>query len=330
MNRSLIMLIFVSVFTLHPTEHPTLHFNKVVIWGHKLHSHTHSYIHWAFYRAFQELGYETHWLDNSDNISSLDLSKTLFIAEGQVDQKIPIRDDGFYITHNCSMDKYKKLFDQNRCIILQVYTHDCLPRRVEKVSPCIYYDFYERVTYMPWATDLLPREINAVKAALPAVQKQRIASFIGSIWGGEFGNIDQVNQFKKACMEQGIAFRQLTSCSMEENIALTKQSYIAPAIQGAWQIKNGYIPCRIFKNISYGQMGVTNSATVWKLFNKRIVYNSDTYQLFYDAQQRLATLTQEELFELMDFVRDNHTYINRINTLLIFLEQIFLQKYATI
>lgn len=26
---------------------------KVVIWGHKLHSHTHSYIHNAFYNAFK-------------------------------------------------------------------------------------------------------------------------------------------------------------------------------------------------------------------------------------------------------------------------------------
>jgi Lrp/AsnC family transcriptional regulator for asnA, asnC and gidA len=31
---------------------------KVVIWGHKLHSHTHSYIHNGFYIAFKHLGYD--------------------------------------------------------------------------------------------------------------------------------------------------------------------------------------------------------------------------------------------------------------------------------
>ena len=29
---------------------------QVVIWGHKLHTHTHSYIHYGFYKAFNKLG----------------------------------------------------------------------------------------------------------------------------------------------------------------------------------------------------------------------------------------------------------------------------------
>jgi hypothetical protein len=31
---------------------------QIVIWGHKLHTHTHSYIHNAFFRAFQKMGYK--------------------------------------------------------------------------------------------------------------------------------------------------------------------------------------------------------------------------------------------------------------------------------
>jgi len=30
--------------------------NKIIIWGHKLHSHTHSYIHSGYYEAFKKLG----------------------------------------------------------------------------------------------------------------------------------------------------------------------------------------------------------------------------------------------------------------------------------
>ena len=30
---------------------------QIVIWGHKLHSHTHSYIHNGFYIAFQKMGF---------------------------------------------------------------------------------------------------------------------------------------------------------------------------------------------------------------------------------------------------------------------------------
>lgn len=74
---------------------------KVVLWGHKLHSHTHSYIHWGFERAFKYLGYETYWFDGGDNVSNFDFSGSLFITEGQVDQAIPLRDDCLYILHNC-------------------------------------------------------------------------------------------------------------------------------------------------------------------------------------------------------------------------------------
>ena len=62
-----------------------------VVWGHKLFSHTHSYVHEGFARAFQFLGYDVHWLDDTDDVSGIDFSGALFITEGQVDRRIPIR-----------------------------------------------------------------------------------------------------------------------------------------------------------------------------------------------------------------------------------------------
>jgi len=97
---------------------------------------------------------------------------------------------------------------------------------------------------------------------------------------------------------------------------------LAPAIQGAWQCKVGYIPCRIFKNISYGAIGITNSKAVYDLFGGKIVYNEDTYQLCYDALDTIKNMDINELYELMDFVKEKHTYINRINYLLWFLGEV--------
>ena len=45
-----------------------MNFNKIIIWGHKLHSHTHSYIHQAFNIAFTHLKYNVLWLDDNDDI----------------------------------------------------------------------------------------------------------------------------------------------------------------------------------------------------------------------------------------------------------------------
>lgn len=95
---------------------------------------------------------------------------------------------------------------------------------------------------------------------------------------------------------------------------------MAPTIVGTWQKKQGYIPCRIFKNISYGQWGITNSKTAYEILQRKITYNPNTYKLFYDALLAISHLDLRKHFEVMDFVRDNHTYINRIETILNFIE----------
>lgn len=86
-----------------------LEIKQVVLWGHKLHSHTHSYIHGAFVKAFEYKGYKTLWLDNNDNINNIDFNNSLFITEGQVDKNIPIRNDCYYVLHNCDGSKYANI-----------------------------------------------------------------------------------------------------------------------------------------------------------------------------------------------------------------------------
>ena len=295
-------------------------FSKVIIWGHPQHSHTHSYIHEAFCRAFKHLGYETYWVSSVDEIKNIDLAHALFITEGQVDKEIPKRSDCYYILHNCARCDYQELFCNNRCIILQVYTHDCLPY-ADKIDEYIYGNVTEKMIFMPWATDLLPYEIDQIKQCCMKDKKELIVNWVGSIGGGFFGNNPEIEGFRKACSENNIVFKQVINISIDETIDLIKKSSMAPAIQGAWQCEKGYIPCRIFKNISYGQWGITNNKTVYDLFKGKIVYNPDTYQLFYDAAAYIDNAPTTELYELMDFVKDNHTYVNRIDTLLQFMKR---------
>jgi hypothetical protein len=297
-------------------------FDKVVIWGHKLHSHTHSYIHNGFFRAFQQMGYPVFWFDDNDVVDGFDFSNALFLTEGQVDKKIPIRMDCAYILHNCAPSKYRELFQANQAVIIQVYTHDVPPRSgCKEIEPFIYADKQDKCLYMPWATDLLPHEIDQVKRDLTQVGKGRTIVWVGTIGEGKFGNKEQLQPFFKAAKKAGYPLEHKTVLSMHENMQLVKSAYMAPTIVGKWQQEQGYIPCRIFKSISYGQMGITNSETVYKLFNGKIVYSPDTRDLFFKAQERLKTLTLQEMYELMDFVRDHHTYINRIQTILDFFRE---------
>lgn len=316
MNLKLILL-----FTLFLNTHAKTDFSKVIIWGHKLYSHTHSFIHYSFYKTFKHMGYNTFWLDENDDLSNFDFSNSLFLTEGQADKNLPIQDDCFYILHNCEFKKYEKLYNNNQCILLQVYTNDCLKYKLEKLEPFVYANYQEKIICMPWATDLLPDEIDEIKKIIPKIKHQNKIYFIGTVGGGMHGNENEINPFIKACSENNINFEILKNFKItaEDNIKFIQSSYMAPALQGKWQCDNGYIPCRIFKNVSYGQYPITNSKTVATLFNNKIVYNADTYQLFFDAQKKLNNLDLKELFNAMDFVRDNHTYLNRINTLLNFI-----------
>lgn len=323
MMRNLFFAFILCLFQL-TAAHPVRSVEKIIMWGHK-HGHTHHYIHEGFERAFKHLGFETYWFDDRDSIPpQFDFSNALFITEGQVDKKIPIRSDCYYVIHNCNTGKYQHFLDNGHAIILQVYTHDCLQRNEPSLSFCFHYDLKQPVIYMPWATDLLPHEIDEIKMRLPHITKNKTAQFIGTMNGGGFGNQMQISAFSRACNEDSISFnpRNAGSCSSEENIKLVQESFIAPALQGPWQCEKGYIPCRIFKNISYGALGITNSKTVYELFEGKIVYHEDPHQLFYDAKKCLEDWTLEKQYELMDLVRDKHTYLNRIESLFSFFEMV--------
>lgn len=313
------LLLFCGLFFSHIQA-----FDKVVIWGHKKNSHTHFYIHNAFNKAFKHLGYDVYWFDDEDVIEDFDFENSLFLVEGQVDRKIPLRNDCKYILHNCNNSKYQHL-DQKNWMRLQVYTDDVLDwPSAKQVEPFVYFDIEAKTLFMPWATDLLPHEIDAQKDKIRNRTIQNKIYWIGTIGEGEFGNIHEITPFVKAAEESGIEFIKLHpgQATVEENAELISISYLAPAILGDWQVKKGYIPCRIFKNISYGAMGVTNSVRVFELFQRRIVYNPDTYQLFFDAKERLKKYTLTKTYRMMDFVKKNHTYLNRIARILEFLELI--------
>ena len=184
----------------------TLSFNKVVIWGWKLHSHTHSYIHYAFYKTFCHLGYETYWFDNDDNIDNFDFNNALFITEGQVDQKIPLRETSYYVLHNCDQKKYQYLIKNNHVLLISVYINDILTDGrhagdMHKLTDYHYYSLKDYIFYMPWATDLLPHEIDEMKLRVQSNWGRltnKKAGWIGTTTSGYWGPGDQIARFSKA------------------------------------------------------------------------------------------------------------------------------------
>lgn len=290
----------------------------IVIWGWPLDSHTHSYIHQAFYKTFSHLGYKCYWIDHTKSFHEYNLTlpdKCLFITEGQVDKNIVMNPKSYYLLHNCEMKKYEDAgIPSKHKLILQVYTKPCVPRGTP-LNDSEFIRLADGVLYMPWATDLLPHEIDKNIENLENISKsyKPICHFIGFYlhdpWKFCF---DECNKYGIQCTCIGGYFE--AKASIEENMRRIQESIIAPAFQSVWQVENGYIPCRIFKNISYGKMGITNCETVQQLFNGKLIYDSDVKVATRKAIENVKKGEDLELLKsLMIEVRDKHTYINRIN-----------------
>lgn len=292
---------------------------KMIIWGHKLYSHTHSFIHYGFYRAFKYLGYETLWLDDNDDVSGIDFSNSIFLAEGGSSKKMPLLKDCMYILHNCP--NYEGI---GKSINIQYLTYQSVT--YQEVSHGI--TFKDGCLYFPWGSPLLPYEFNEFN-----LRRTRLKGvyFIGTVNPRNIGNFENIEKFATICTQKGHVFYAgggYTGKVKESHITYLngiiketdqkkyyQKAYMAPAIQGDNQLGNGMVPCRLFKAISYGNDGISNNSLANDLFNGQLVYNPDCTQLYLDAEKCVGTNMERRKY-LFNLVRSSHTYINTINAIL--------------
>ena len=335
----------------------TQNIQKVIIWGFPLHTHTHSYIHAGWYKGFKYLGYDTYWFDNLNHPlqDMFDYSHSLFITEGYADSNIPLIDTSIYFVHIAThpekyIGKVKRLIEIRYLVdnIKDCNYHYTLNRaEIDKISNCTYYEKlhdnggiakhhnnpqpmeYECI-YTCWATDLLPHEIKEENIYCP---KEKKIYWFGS---SNPGNTKEIAIFYEECKKNGIDFIYnnpwIKPVSFEQVQEYTMRSIMAPDFRssgdpgkiaigenGTCHKQIGYIPCRLFKAISYGHLGITNSKHAWELLEQTPIYHSDERQLFYDAAKHIQDY--ELIKKQMSIVREKHTYLNRIFDLLKVLEK---------
>ena len=321
-----------------------ININKVIIWGHELHNHTHSYIHNGFYIGFKYMGYDTYWFNRNgknnldDNI--IDFENSLYITHGLECENLPINKTSVYISHNVewieispgyklpknhnlNIINVKNGVESSKIITLQVLNIDS-NKNAEMYNEKKYYYANKNIIYMPWATDLLPYEIYENIEKIENFKIKNISNFIGMPLEHNqiLKNALTKNNIKYANYGGTFDVNSNRNKSIKENMELIQESIIAPALQSQWQIDNHYIPCRIFKNISYGKMGMTNSNAVNELFDNELLYSKDIEELVnigLDFEKRKDK--NEIIKKLMINVAENHTYINRITYILDVIKQ---------
>jgi len=303
-------------------------FKKVIVWGYPLNTHTHSFIQASFYKTFKHLGYDTYWFSDTDNVEGIDFTECLFIAASDQEKNIPIEKSSTYILHNVDSRRYmeagcKLLFIQTICKDVINHKEDV---KIFNRYTVLKYANDVNCLHIPWATDLLPHEIdlnNATNVIKSPDKTLPYCAWIGTYGGGDstYQNHTEVDPFFYECQNNGIRINRIDPWSrpitFEENCSIIRNAYVAPALQGIWQIENEYIPCRIFKNISYGHFGITNNPLVNEIFDNELVFSRNTAELFHKAVElKNQPNAIERIKFLMNEVKEKHTYINRVNTML--------------
>ena len=287
---------------------------KIVIWGHHpLHTSTHGYIHSTYAKAFQYLGNEVNWVPNSPNVD-LDFSNSIFFVEDSQKSHIPLRKDCKYITHHIET---KYLTDAGVPYQNVLKLGNCIQEtgKFEKVENLCNWDNSSRTLYQTWGTDLLPDEIDVDSPVKFDWNKPHI-NYVGMMYEqGPFW-IETFAYYAKKHNKEVKLFTQ--SISYEENMQLIKESFVCPDFRSDWHLQCGYIPCRIQKNISYGQVQGTNSPFIKKAFGDYVVFGG-TPETLYDNLVDAASNNKINMKEAMQFIKDKHTYINRITNILKFL-----------
>lgn len=316
-------------------------YSKVIIWGHPLYSHTHSYVHDAYYKAFKHLGYDVYWFHDDDYPLDFDYTNSLFIGEGFADKNIPINDTSCYFIMYCpSPIKYKnagRYIDVRMTAVdfkdhIQEYSVD--KSNLTEIGPVCYFepksnnkvrvnndyvdyemDDYDKI-YISWATNILPEEFDENNIFL---ERENVVYYSGTISPqGVCENYSNFSPFIEECFSNGIQFIHndpwANPLSTEEVIRRSKASILGVDIRGPQHLKQGLLTCRVFKNISYGHLGLTNSPTVYEALDGNGILNQDTRQLFYDGMENRKNY--DLIKKGMQYVKENHTYINRIHSLL--------------
>ncbi len=288
---------------------------RIYIWGHKLHEHTHSYIHASYYKAFEHLGYEVYWIDSRDDLNQYDFSDSVFFTENFVKNGMPLRKDCKYITHHIDT-KYLTNAGIPYENVLKLVNYLPSLEVHEKVDHLAYWDESTRTLYQPWGTDLLPHEIDEDNPAKFSHNNKSL-NYIGMLyeqgpwWAQSFADI--------LWEKKRVEFKVFTqNASFEENLEMVRSSYLCPDFRSDWHLQCGYIPCRIFKNISYGRVTGTNSPFVKRAFGDYVSYGGTPDTLFSNLLEADAG-GDIDIREAMLFVKENHTFINRVNTILKFL-----------
>ena len=172
------------------------------------------------------------------------------------------------------------------------------------------------ISYLAWATDLMPEEFNEEWVDIP---REDVWYFIGSISpDGRFKNAHLIQEFGSLCAKIGVKTgwsnpwtNPLDGAVMRD---LMQKSFLNPDLRNDTHKRWGTKTCRVFKSMSYGHLGLTNSPKLAEFAGPEVLCAESIGDLF---ELGLQNKDNKDLIrKQMMYTKEHHTYVNRINGLL--------------
>lgn len=278
---------------------------RFVLWGLTDGHDSFRHVHRHYYTTAGRLGKDVAWLpDDRKSRDLLEKGDLVFAVDVASEHIGPAVEGVEYVLHNfdASHDVWEGMREE-QALRLQVYTNAC-ERHGVAWGPARRYDRAGRILFQPWGTDLLaedfkPPVFNPDSTEVP---------FVGSIWDGDGqGNITAITELKKVCADRRLVFRHYVHVSDKRNLHAVRAARLAPAFTGAWQIEQDYLPCRVFKNVSYGALALTQVPKFRELFGDAFTCWGSVGQIVTDALE-LDEQTYLDLVAAQQDVVRRYTY----------------------
>ena len=307
---------------------------NVIIWGLKPYTHTHSWIHWGFAKAFEYLGNNVLWMDKNDTYDPNVFNNALVISEAHNDDGIPINATATYVVHRYKPDTYigakkiinlefftKPVDDQDIKVYPPHYKNmACVLKRFQTLAPTVMFgdeiiennNMYAPTLFMSWGTDLLPNDIELIDPGFIQASRRPDVGFVGSVWGVNMNEMQEfINNLKKRNININIlGLHNGVPINNELAKHIIRLSLFSPAIVGKDHLDMGYIPCRLFKNISYSRMPVSNLLYATEFLPGLIV--EEDLDVIIDKALEFENKPDVDLINsLLHEVRTHHTFVNR-------------------
>lgn len=273
--------------------------------------HTHSAIHEGLYKAAKSLSLDVDWIDGipADFIFKPNdiiiteprfLNNTIFNVPKSVN--VLIHGESTYF-------RDLKFFPENFWFFENFST---TKNYIEftKISEFFYVNESKKIISMSWATD------DFIKN--PFIPSKIFKKKSETYYIGNFSEdaLMIAKSISKKLSHRGIKMLRVSGVNSDSAKHYSVISRLSFDIRCLDHIDKGFIPCRVFKNISYGRGIITNSKEISNAFNGMIPCFHDIEDFDSMIDLYSGGKFDEAFKELMFKIQNNHTYINRLNDIL--------------